>query len=62
VSVFKNSRIVRRNYFPEGSPGVPRSVMTVEFTRDGVEFLALNGGPQFKFTPAISLRNSRHDT
>ena len=55
VSVFKNSRIVRTTYFPAGSPGVPGSVMTVEFILDGVEFLALNGGPQFKFTPAISL-------
>jgi predicted 3-demethylubiquinone-9 3-methyltransferase (glyoxalase superfamily) len=55
VSVFKNSSIVRTNYYPEGSHGVPGSVMTVEFILDGVEFLALNAGPQFKFTPAISL-------
>src|SRR5262249_491294 len=32
----------------------PGSVMTVEFTLDGVEFVALNGGPQFKFTEAVS--------
>lgn len=55
VSVFKNSRIIRTSYYPEGSPGAPGSVMTVEFILDGVEFVALNAGPQFKFTPAISL-------
>ena len=54
VSVFKNSRVVRTNYCLEGSPGAAGSVMTVEFVLDGVEFVALNGGPQFKFTPAIS--------
>ena len=55
VSVFKNSRIVRKAYYPEGSPGVAGSVMTVEFILDGVEFVALNGGPHYKFTPALSL-------
>jgi predicted 3-demethylubiquinone-9 3-methyltransferase (glyoxalase superfamily) len=54
VSVFKNSRIVKTNYFLEGSPAKPGSVMTVEFILDGVEFVALNGGPEFKFSPAIS--------
>src|SRR5271165_1378047 len=54
VSVFKNSRIVRTNYYREGSPGAPGSVMTVQFILDGVEFVAINGGSQFKFSPAIS--------
>ncbi|MGA2255737.1 MAG: VOC family protein [Thermoguttaceae bacterium] len=54
VSVFKNSRIVRTAYFLEGSPGVAGSVMTIQFILDGAEFVALNGGPQFKFSPAIS--------
>ncbi len=54
VSVFKNSRIVRTSYYPEGSPGIPGSVMTVEFILDGIEFVALNGGPYYKITPAIS--------
>jgi len=54
VSVFRNSRIVRTSRYPEGSPGEPGSVMTVEFILDGDEFLALNGGPQYAFTPAIS--------
>ena len=53
VSVFRNSRIVRINRYLEGSPGIPGSVMTVQFILDGVEFAATNGGPQFKFTPAI---------
>ena len=54
VSVFKNSKIVRKTYYPEGSPGLAGSVLTVQFILDGVEFMAINGGPQFKFTPAIS--------
>ncbi|MGO9111929.1 MAG: VOC family protein [Thermoguttaceae bacterium] len=54
VSVFKNSRIVRTNHYLKGSPGTAGSVMTVQFILDGVEFVAINGGPQFKFTPAIS--------
>ena len=53
MSVFRNSRIVRINRYLEGSPGIPGSVMTVQFILDGVEFAATNGGPQFKFTPAI---------
>ena len=54
VSIFRNSRIVRTSRFPEGSPGKPGSVMTVEFILEGNEFLALNGGPEYEFTPAIS--------
>jgi predicted 3-demethylubiquinone-9 3-methyltransferase (glyoxalase superfamily) len=55
VSVFDDARIVGTARYPEGGPGTPGSVMTVEFTINGEEFLALNGGPQFAFTPAISL-------
>jgi predicted 3-demethylubiquinone-9 3-methyltransferase (glyoxalase superfamily) len=55
VSVFKDSRIVNTARYPEGSPGAAGSVMTVEFILNGEKFLALNGGPQYKFTPAISL-------
>jgi predicted 3-demethylubiquinone-9 3-methyltransferase (glyoxalase superfamily) len=54
VSVFKNSRITKTTYYPEGSPGTPGTVMTVEFVLDGVEFVALNGGPEYTFSPAIS--------
>src|SRR5438067_9396875 len=58
VSIFKNSKIGKIACYPKeaaekiGRP--PGSVMTVEFTLDRVDFVALNGGPQFKFTEAIS--------
>lgn len=54
VSIFKNSRIVRTSYYLEGSPGTPGTVMTVQFILDGVEFVALNGGTEFTFSPATS--------
>jgi len=55
VSIFKNSRIKDISRYPEGSPGPAGSVMVVSFELDGREFHALNGGPLFKFTEAISL-------
>jgi predicted 3-demethylubiquinone-9 3-methyltransferase (glyoxalase superfamily) len=55
VSTFKNSRIVEVARFPEGSPRPAGMVMTVRFILDGQEFLALNGGPEYTFSPAISL-------
>jgi predicted 3-demethylubiquinone-9 3-methyltransferase (glyoxalase superfamily) len=58
TSVFKSSKIGKITHYPEEAAKKigrePRSVMTVEFTLDGVEFVALNGGPQFKFTEAVS--------
>ena len=54
TSIFKKSKIGALARYPEGSPGPAGSVMTVEFTLEGQEFIALNGGPQFKFTEAIS--------
>jgi predicted 3-demethylubiquinone-9 3-methyltransferase (glyoxalase superfamily) len=54
VSVFKDSRIIRTALYPEGSPGTAGTVMTVEFILNGEKFMALNGGPQYSFTPAIS--------
>ena len=58
VSIFKNSRIGKvARYGDEGArvSGKPKgTVMTVTFELDGQEFMALNGGPMFKFTPAIS--------
>ena len=55
VSTFKNSRI--RNTIPYGDagPGVKGSVMMIEFELDGESYVALNGGPHFKFNEAISL-------
>ena len=55
VSVFKNSRILKTAPYPEGAPGPKGSVMIVDFELDGQQFTALNGGPHFKFTEAISL-------
>ena len=54
VSVFRNSKIVGVTRYPEGSPGPAGTVMTVDFELEGQEFVALNGGPHFKFTEAIS--------
>jgi predicted 3-demethylubiquinone-9 3-methyltransferase (glyoxalase superfamily) len=54
TSIFKNSKIVKITRYGEGAPGPKGSVMTVAFTLDGQEFTALNGGPLFKFTEAIS--------
>ena len=54
VSIFKNSRIVNITRYGEAGPGPKGSVMTVVFELDGEQFIALNGGPQFKFTEAIS--------
>jgi predicted 3-demethylubiquinone-9 3-methyltransferase (glyoxalase superfamily) len=55
VSVFKNSRIKQITHYADEPPGRKGQVMTVSFELDGEEFTALNGGPQFKFTEAISL-------
>jgi predicted 3-demethylubiquinone-9 3-methyltransferase (glyoxalase superfamily) len=54
VSIFKNSKIVSIARYGEAGPGPKGSVMTVAFELDGQQFIALNGGPQFKFTEAIS--------
>ena len=54
VSVFPNSRIVGDAEFSAESAGQPDPVVTVSFELDGTPFTALNGGPVFDFTPAIS--------
>jgi predicted 3-demethylubiquinone-9 3-methyltransferase (glyoxalase superfamily) len=54
VSIFNNSKIVSITRYGEAGPGAEGSVMTVVFELDGQEFIALNGGPLFKFTEAIS--------
>jgi predicted 3-demethylubiquinone-9 3-methyltransferase (glyoxalase superfamily) len=54
ASIFKNSKIVNVNRYGEVGPGPKGSVMAVMFQLDGQEFIALNGGPHFKFTEAIS--------
>lgn len=55
VSIFKNSKIVNTSHYTDVGPGPRGSVMTIEFELDGQRFTALNGGPTFKFTEAISL-------
>jgi predicted 3-demethylubiquinone-9 3-methyltransferase (glyoxalase superfamily) len=55
VSIFKNSRILNTSRYGESGPGEPGSVMVVEFELDGELVRALNGGPEFGFTEAISL-------
>src|SRR5258708_5085777 len=55
VSVFPNSKIGKISRYGEAGPGPKGSVMVVQFELDGQEVLALNGGPQFKFTEAMSL-------
>jgi len=54
ASIFKNSKILSVARYPEGSPGPAGSVMTVTFELEGKAFIALNGGPLYKFTEAIS--------
>lgn len=54
VSIFKNSKITAIARWPEGNPNAGQ-VLTVNFQLDGVDFTALNGGPIFKFTEAVSL-------
>ena len=54
TSIFKNSKIGQVRRCGEGGPGPKGSVMTATFQIEGQEFMALNGGPTFQFTPAIS--------
>jgi predicted 3-demethylubiquinone-9 3-methyltransferase (glyoxalase superfamily) len=56
ISVFEDSRIVGTTRYPEGSPGEPGSVMTVEFELRGQRFVGINGGPMFPFTEAVSFQ------
>ncbi len=54
TSIFKNSKVGTITHYGEEGPGPKGSVMTVSFQLDGQGFTALNGGPEFSFTPAIS--------
>jgi predicted 3-demethylubiquinone-9 3-methyltransferase (glyoxalase superfamily) len=55
VSVFKNSRIEHVSRYGDGLRKEEGTVLAVDFKLDGQDFVALNAGPMFKFTPAISL-------
>jgi predicted 3-demethylubiquinone-9 3-methyltransferase (glyoxalase superfamily) len=61
VSVIPNSRITNISYYGPDQPGKEGTAMTVAFELAGRPFTALNGGPQFKFTEAISLQVSAAD-
>ncbi len=54
VSIFKDSKIGSVTRYGDAGPGPKGTVMIVTFSLDGLEFTALNGGPQYKFSPAIS--------
>lgn len=56
ASIFKNAKVGAITRYGEAGPGTPGSVLTVEFELDGLSFVALNGGPHFKFTEAISMQ------
>ena len=61
TSVFPNSRIVHVSRYGSAGPRPEGLVMEVEFELDGRSVLALNGGPQFRFTEAISLQADCRD-
>src|SRR5690349_2490479 len=55
VSVFKNSKVLNVTRYGDAGPGPKGTVMSATFQLEGQDFYALNGGPHYKFTPAISL-------
>ena len=55
TSVFRNSKILSTTRYGDAGPGVKGSLMTANFELEGQEFVALNGGPSFKFSQGISL-------
>lgn len=55
VSIFKNSKVLNVMRYGDAGPGPKGTVMAATFQLEGQEFQALNGGPQYTFTPAISL-------
>ena len=54
ISVFPNSEIKQISYYGEAGPRPAGTVLLVDFVLDGQEFTAIDGGPQFPFTEAIS--------
>ena len=54
TSIFKNSKVGRITRYGEAGPGPKGTAMSATFQLEGQEFMALNGGPQFKFTEAVS--------
>jgi predicted 3-demethylubiquinone-9 3-methyltransferase (glyoxalase superfamily) len=58
TSIFDDAKILNIARYPEGGHGEAGSVMTVEFELEGQKFVGLNGGPEFKFTEAVSFQVS----
>lgn len=54
LSVFPNSRITATAHYPEGAPGPAGEIMTIAFELDGEPFVAINAGPEFSFSEAVS--------
>jgi predicted 3-demethylubiquinone-9 3-methyltransferase (glyoxalase superfamily) len=54
TSIFKDSKVIKTSRYGDAGPGPKGSLMTATFQLQGQEFMALNGGPQFKFTEAVS--------
>jgi predicted 3-demethylubiquinone-9 3-methyltransferase (glyoxalase superfamily) len=61
TSIFKNSKIVSTRRYGDAGPGPKGSLMTAEFELEGQRFVALNGGPSFRFSQGISLFVSCED-
>jgi predicted 3-demethylubiquinone-9 3-methyltransferase (glyoxalase superfamily) len=55
VSIFKNSKILEVSRYGEGGPMPAGTALTVTFQLEGLQFMALNGGPEFNFSEAVSL-------
>jgi len=56
TSIFDDSKILDVSHYGEAGPGTPGSVMTVQFELEGQRFVALNGGPTYQFTEAVSFQ------
>ena len=54
TSIFKNSKILNVSRYGDAGPGLKGSAMTVTFELEGQQFTALNGGPHYTFSPAVS--------
>ncbi|KLN57824.1 VOC family protein [Variovorax paradoxus] len=54
-SIFPNSRVTDRLFWGDTNPSLKGSLLTATFELDGQAFMVLNGGPEYKFTPAISM-------
>src|SRR5437899_2661413 len=54
ISIFPNSKVLQVTHYGDTGPGSKGTVMTTKFQLNGQDFVALNGGPHFKFTEAVS--------